>query len=68
MSASFCWHCGRKLQLPYFTEITTPSGDVLRVHKACKQNAQRQWKPITAAQCDEYRDMYDPEPAPMRVR
>lgn len=43
--ATFCWQCGKKLMLPYFAEITSPDGTVLRVHKVCKKSALASFKP-----------------------
>jgi hypothetical protein len=36
---SFCWHCGKKLKLPYFAEVTDPIGNAHKVHKVCVNDA-----------------------------
>ena len=36
---TFCWHCGKKLKLPYYSEITDPIGNVHKVHKVCMDSA-----------------------------
>ena len=36
---SFCWHCGKKLKLPYFAKITDPIGNTHKVHKVCYDDA-----------------------------
>lgn len=36
----FCWHCGKKLQLPYYAVVTDPLGYRHRVHKCCKTSSE----------------------------
>lgn len=40
-----CWQCGKKLALPRFAEVEDHDGNKLRVHKACKADAQRTLRP-----------------------
>jgi hypothetical protein len=41
---TFCWHCGKKLKLPYFSEITDPIGNTHKVHKVCKNDAKESFR------------------------
>lgn len=36
---TFCWYCGKKLKLPYYSEITDPIGNIHKVHKVCIDSA-----------------------------
>lgn len=40
-----CWQCGKKLVLPHFAEVEDYDGNKLRVHKACKADAERLLRP-----------------------
>lgn len=41
---SFCWHCGGKLKLPYFAEITDPIGNTHKIHKVCIDGAKNSFR------------------------
>lgn len=38
-NASFCWHCGKKLDLRSFGTIKDHDGNLVRVHHVCKPDA-----------------------------
>lgn len=42
--ATFCWWCGKPLA-EVFAVVMSPSGDELRVHVVCKDNAAKSFKP-----------------------
>ena len=48
-----CWQCGKKLMLPYFAEVKDYDGNVLRVHKVCKPDAERVLRPPTFGETPE---------------
>lgn len=39
----YCNFCTRRLLLPYFTLVIDANGAVVRVHKACADEARRFW-------------------------
>lgn len=47
---TFCWWCGKDLQLPSFATVTDQAGHEHRVHKCCQKDAKASTKLITAEQ------------------
>lgn len=45
---SFCWWCGKKLQLPFYTVVTDHLGHQQKIHKCCKADAEKEIRPATA--------------------
>ena len=45
---SFCWWCGKKLQLPFYTVVTDQLGHRQKIHKCCKPDAEKEIRPATA--------------------
>lgn len=45
---SFCWWCGKKLQLPFYTVVTDQLGHRQKIHKCCKADAEKEIRPATA--------------------
>lgn len=45
---SFCWWCGKKLQLPFYTVVTDQLGHQQKIHKCCKADAEKEIRPATA--------------------
>lgn len=45
---SFCWWCGKKLQLPHFATEPDQLGHQQKVHKCCKADAEKEVRPVTA--------------------
>ena len=45
---SFCWWCGKKLQLPFYTVVTDQLGHRQKIHKCCKADAEKEIRPVTA--------------------
>ena len=47
---TFCWHCRKKLRMPYFAVFTDNDGNKHRVHKVCLDDAQETDRILTANQ------------------
>jgi hypothetical protein len=45
---SFCWWCGKKLQLPFYTVVVDQLGHQQKIHKCCKADAEKEIRPATA--------------------
>ncbi len=45
---SFCWWCGKKLQLPFYAVIVDQLGHRQKIHKCCKADAEKEIRPVTA--------------------
>lgn len=44
----YCWHCGKKLQLPHYAIVRDRLGHEHRVHKCCAKNAADNLRQLTA--------------------
>ena len=45
---TFCWWCGKKLKLPFFTTVRDQLGHPQKVHKVCAKDAEMEIRPVTA--------------------
>ena len=45
---TFCWWCGKKLKLPFFTTVRDQLGHPQKVHKVCAKDAEKEIRPVTA--------------------
>lgn len=45
---SFCWWCGKRLQLPHLATVADQLGHQQKVHKRCAKAARAYAHPVTA--------------------
>lgn len=52
---TFCWWCGKKLKLPFFTTVRDQLGHPQKVHKVCAKDAEKEIRPVTAQETANYK-------------